>query len=151
MNAAYKERRALKQQLIKGIIVRARNAGMKRSTAKIKAESKVMIARSVAQQVESLLSQFQPQQSEPMAGTNGGFMENITAELRVTAMKVQPFAYRDGKNEMVGGESLEMRAAGFWEENDDLFPLSLHVTVYPGHGVVPAIGDNIRVTIERSN
>lgn len=52
MNAAYKERRALKQQLIKGIVVRARNAGMKRSTAKIKAESKVMIARSVAQQVE---------------------------------------------------------------------------------------------------
>jgi hypothetical protein len=77
-------------------------------------------------------------------------MEKITAELRVTTLKVQPFSYRDGKGEMVGGESLEMRAAGFWiDDIQNHYPVSLHATVYPGHGVVPAIGDCVRVTVER--
>ncbi len=79
-------------------------------------------------------------------------MEKITAQLRVTALKVQPFAYKDGKGEMVGGESLEMRASGFWvdDKNGDHFPASLHVAVYPGHGVVPFIGDCVNVSVERS-
>ncbi|MFL6427896.1 MAG: hypothetical protein ACJ71S_06600 [Acidobacteriaceae bacterium] len=79
-------------------------------------------------------------------------MEKITTELRVTTLKVQPFAYKDGKGEMVGGESLEMRAAGFWvDDNGDHFPASLHVTVYPGHGIVPAIGDCVSISVERSH
>lgn len=80
-------------------------------------------------------------------------MEKITAELRVTTLKVQPFAYKDGNEEMVGGESLEMRASGFWVDinNENHFPISLHVTVYPGHGVVPVIGDCINITVTRSN
>ena len=41
-------------------------------------------------------------------------MVQITAEVRVTSLKVQPFAYKDGKGELVGGESVEMRASGFW-------------------------------------
>lgn len=78
----------------------------------------------------------------------------ITAELRVTTLRVQPFAYKDGKGEMVGGESMEMRAHGFWVDEWDPgkqnhFPISLHAVVYPGHGVVPAIGDCVTVTVER--
>lgn len=77
-------------------------------------------------------------------------MEKITAEIRVTGLKVQPFAYEDG--EMVAGESLEMRASGFWidERTKDHYPVSLHATVYPGHGIVPAIGDCVRISVERS-
>ena len=80
-------------------------------------------------------------------------MYNVTAEIRVTTLKVQPFAYKDGKGEMVDGESLEMRAAGFWvdEKTNDHYPVSLHMTVYPGHGVVPAIGDCVKISVERIN
>lgn len=77
-------------------------------------------------------------------------MANITAEIRVTGLKVQPFSYKDGKEEMVGGESLVMKAYGFWEDNDgNKYPTSLHMTVYPGHGVVPAIGDCVTISVER--
>ena len=81
-------------------------------------------------------------------------MEKVTAEIRVTGLKVQPFAYKDGKGEMVGGESLEIRAAGFWidegnHQSPNLYPVSLHMTVYPGHGVVPAIGDCVKISVER--
>ena len=79
-------------------------------------------------------------------------MEKITAELRVITLKVLPFPYRDGKGEGVGGESLEMRATGFWvDESENHYPVSLHATVYPGHGVVPAIGDCVKVSVERSS
>jgi len=88
-----------------------------------------------------------------MAGINGGNMEKVTANIRVTGLKVQPFAYKDGKGEMVEGESLEMRAVGFWvdEKTKDHYPVSLHMTVYPGHSVVPAIGDCVKISVERSN
>ena len=80
-------------------------------------------------------------------------MEKVTAEIRVTGLKVQPFAYKNGIGQEVGGESLEMRAAGFWvdEKTQDHYPVSLHMTVYPGHGVVPAIGDCVKISVERSN
>jgi hypothetical protein len=86
-----------------------------------------------------------------MAEIKGDNMAKIATEIRVTALKVQPFAYKDGKGEMVGGESLEMRASGFWkdEESGNHFPVSLHVTVYPGHGIVPAIGDCVNISVER--
>jgi hypothetical protein len=77
-------------------------------------------------------------------------MEKITAELRVTTLKVQPFSYKDGNGEMVGGESVELRAFGFWEQDEDHFPVSLHMVVYPGHEVVPAIGDCVKISVERS-
>lgn len=79
-------------------------------------------------------------------------MENIiSTEIRVTSLKIQPFAYKDGKGEMVGGESMEMRAEGFWvSENGDHFPASLHLTAYPGHGVIPAIGDCVSISVQRT-
>jgi hypothetical protein len=79
-------------------------------------------------------------------------MDKITAEIRVTTLKVQPFAYKDGNGEMVGGESLEMRAAGFWTDKDgNHYPASLHMIVYPGHEIIPAIGDCVNITVERSH
>ena len=80
-------------------------------------------------------------------------MDKVAAEIRVTGLKVQPFAYLDGKGGAVGGETLEMRAAGFWVDEDtkDHYPVSLHMTVYPGHGVVPAIGDCVKISVERSS
>lgn len=78
-------------------------------------------------------------------------MEKITTELRVTTLKIQPFSYKDGKGEMVGGESMEMRASGFWaDDQGNYFPASLHIVVYPGHGVVPAIGDSVKISVERT-
>lgn len=77
-------------------------------------------------------------------------MEKITAELRVTTLKVQPFAYKDGKGEMVGGETMEVRAAGFYEADGDHFPASLHIVTYPGHGIIPVIGDCVKITVERA-
>lgn len=78
-------------------------------------------------------------------------MDKLTAEIRVVSLKVLPFSYKDGKGEMVGGEVLEMKATGFWvDEEKNHYPASLHVSVYPGHGVVPAIGDNVKISVERS-
>lgn len=75
--------------------------------------------------------------------------EQLEAELRVTNLNVKPFAYHVEGMDAQGGESVEMRASGFWEKDGDHYPISLHATVYPGHGIVPALGDNITVTIER--
>jgi hypothetical protein len=71
-------------------------------------------------------------------------MEKITAELRVLGLKVQPFTD-------VQGETLELRAYGFWkDEQGNEYPVSLHLTTYPGHGVVPHIGDDVSISVERS-
>jgi hypothetical protein len=84
-----------------------------------------------------------------MAEIKENTMDKVEAEVRVTSLKVKPFAYKDGKDEMVGGESMEMRAEGFWVGGKDHFPISLHVTVPPGHAVVPAIGDCVSVIVQR--
>ena len=77
-------------------------------------------------------------------------MVRITAQVRVTSLGVQPFAYKNGKGEIVAGESVEMRASGFWvSSKGDHFPISVHAAVDPGHGVVPALGDRVTLTIER--
>jgi hypothetical protein len=80
-------------------------------------------------------------------------MDKVTAGIRVTGLKVQPFAYKGSTGDEVGGESLEMRAAGFWvdEKTKDHYPVSLHMVVYPGHGIVPAIGDCVKISVERSS
>ena len=87
-------------------------------------------------------------------------MEKVTAEVRVTNLNVQPFAYRrdcsrgsEGEM-MMGGESVVLKASGFWENTSappgtDLYPVSVHLTVYPGHGIIPALGDTLKVTVER--
>jgi hypothetical protein len=77
-------------------------------------------------------------------------MEKITTELRVVSCVIKPFMY--GGERM--GEAMEVRASGFWEPSDSSdgpYPASLHITVYPGCGVVPMIGDSVKITIERGN
>ena len=91
-------------------------------------------------------------------------MEKVTAEVRVTNLNVQPFAYRrdcsrgsEGEM-MMGGESVVLKASGFWEDvnpainvEPDLYPISVHITVYPGHGIIPVLGDTLKITVERGN
>jgi hypothetical protein len=84
-------------------------------------------------------------------------MEKITASLRVTSCVVKPFAY--GKDQANIGEAVEIKATGTWDsdsqapnqasDNNAHFPMSLHMTVYPGCGVIPVIGDHVIVTVER--
>jgi hypothetical protein len=83
-------------------------------------------------------------------------MEKITATVRVTDLNVRPFDYEvEGKVEV--GESVVIKASGHWKSDTanpevcDQFPVSLHMTVYPGHGIVPALGDNLSIAVERSN
>ena len=63
-------------------------------------------------------------------------------------VKVQPFAYKVSTGDEVGGESLEMRASGFWidEQTKDHYPVFLHMTVYSGCGAfVQCIGDCVKI------
>lgn len=78
-------------------------------------------------------------------------MEALTAEVRVTSQIIKPFTYKVEDIGMVGGESIELRASGFWKgDNEDHFPVSLHLTVYPGHGVIPEIGDCLTISVTRN-
>lgn len=83
-------------------------------------------------------------------------MEKITARVRVTDLNVRPFDYEvEGKVEV--GESVVVKASGHWKSDTsnpevfDQFPISLHMTVYPGCGIIPALGDNLSITVERGN
>ena len=88
-------------------------------------------------------------------------MEKITAEVRVTNLNVQPFAYRQDCSRgsegemMIGGESVVLKASGFWEDKNSAepqhYPVSVHITVYPGHEIIPALGDTLKITVERGN
>jgi hypothetical protein len=72
--------------------------------------------------------------------------DRIAAELKVTSCAVKAYP-------LVGvqdAEVIEIKAQGEWKEGDYKYPISLHVTTYPGMGVIPPIGDTIRVTVERT-
>lgn len=65
---------------------------------------------------------------------------------RVTSEIVKPFDF-GFENPVKGGEVVEIRATGFWSEFN--FPVSIHMTVYPGCEVLPPLGDHLKVTVER--
>jgi hypothetical protein len=50
-----------------------------------------------------------------------------------------------------GGDVLEIRAIGEWisEDGHSKYPLSIHIGTYPGCGLIPHVGDHIKVIIER--
>lgn len=93
--------------------------------------------------------------------------QKIVADLRATSEVVKQFDYVSKVSGVgvVAGEVVELKASGTWtgvEVDDDLdssgttgvshshdFPVSLHVTMYPGCPVLPVLGDRVRVTIER--
>lgn len=73
--------------------------------------------------------------------------EKVTAYLRVTSCSI---ISKTSKN----GDVLEIKANGMWlseaeGDTDPTYPLSLHMTAYPGCGVIPVVGDNIKITVER--
>jgi hypothetical protein len=69
-------------------------------------------------------------------------IEEIVAHLRVTSQIIKPFQYSD-----TPGEVEEVKAVGVWGEHN--WPISLHITVYPGCGVIPIFGDDLQVTVTR--
>lgn len=82
------------------------------------------------------------------------FDEKIETELRVKSCTIKPFSYSPESIEATPGEVLEIKAEGFWHSDlsdtkSPRYPMSLHFTAYPGCGVVPVIGDNIQITVER--
>ena len=77
--------------------------------------------------------------------------EKIVTNLRVKSCVIKSFAYDVDRI----GEVVEVKAEGLWASTEQLqpsttdLPISLHITVYPGCGAIPWIGDNIQITIER--
>lgn len=80
-------------------------------------------------------------------------MESVQAKVRVTNLNVKQQAYIvDGNS--VEGEAVELRASGHWVNTseggtEEVYPVSLHLTVYPGHGVISALGDCLEVIVMR--
>lgn len=59
-----------------------------------------------------------------------------------------------GIKENQSPEVLEIKAKGYWKESGAMqssssWPVSLHITVYPGCSVIPVTGDHLKITIER--
>lgn len=80
--------------------------------------------------------------------------DKIVANLRVISCHIKPLLFNG-----LEGESLEVKANGNWISNkinpayvceNISYSVSVHFTAYPGCGVIPALGDNIKVTIERA-
>lgn len=73
--------------------------------------------------------------------------QKITAELRVIGCAIKPFAYGEDV-----GEVVVVKAEGEWLSEfppHPKYPVSLHITVYPGCGAIPVTGDKIRITVEQ--
>lgn len=82
-------------------------------------------------------------------------MEAITkvlTELRVLSCVMKPFSYGvPDPNEpwtVEVGEVNVVKAIGTWGECK--WPVSLHITVPPGCGVIPHLGNGIKITVERA-
>lgn len=73
--------------------------------------------------------------------------DKVTAFPRVIAQVVKPFEYHTGHAKSVIGEVMEVRAVGVY--GPDKYPISVHITIPPGCGIIPPIGDCITVTVER--
>ena len=71
--------------------------------------------------------------------------EKLTARLRVISCTIR----QDSTLDRSPGEKLEVKASGLWksENGKDSYPVSVHLTVYPGCPAIPAIGDDIEVVI----
>jgi len=103
--------------------------------------------------------------------------DKITVNLRVVSSTIKKWDYRTNapvdpntkvycftdesrKSEQESiGEAIEVKATGGWSRidpracsstKDPIFPVSLHITVPPGCGVIPVVGDHLKVTVERA-
>jgi hypothetical protein len=86
--------------------------------------------------------------------------ETIKTKLRVTSCSISPpktkVIYRAATIEeepksVDEVETMEIKALGNWnsEMGGTKYPVSLHLTAYPGCGVIPVIGDDIEITLTR--
>ena len=71
-------------------------------------------------------------------------IEEIVARPRVHRETIAPFKYPQGE-----GEVVEIRADGVWGEFS--WPISVHITVPPGCGVVPPMGDCLKIVVTRDD
>lgn len=81
--------------------------------------------------------------------------EKITAVLRVTGCTIDDRGSLTARQAAsIPGEVVEMKASGYWvpeyTQGAPKYPASLHITVYPGCGAIPVVGDHIKVTVERA-
>jgi hypothetical protein len=81
-------------------------------------------------------------------------MEKITAALRVTDLNAKPFVCAV-ENGIARGQLVTVKASGYLPnslqdvEGIRYCPISLHMVVRAEEGSVPAIGDNLSITVER--
>lgn len=77
-------------------------------------------------------------------------MEKITALLRVESGAIKPFTFRAQCNTAQVGEAMEFKSSGSWSDAGypDAYPVSFHITVPIGVGVIPVTGDFLKITIE---
>lgn len=75
-------------------------------------------------------------------------MEKIVARLRVERMEIED-------RQVIGDQVVNIRANGRWDNQERLpngilveYPISVHLSTFPGCGAVPVMGDKIQITIE---
>lgn len=85
--------------------------------------------------------------------------DKVVAYTRVTRQEIKTQSVSlissDLLSSRVSSEVVEIRASGIWTEpctaGGDQYPISLHLTAYPGCPVIPFNGDYVKVTIERDD
>ena len=93
----------------------------------------------------NLLAKLHLIKTEPEETLSAG---RIIAFPRVTSEVIKPFQYIAPEGSTTG-EVVEIRASGEWSDGKYNYPISIHLTTYPGCGVVPFMGDNLKITLER--
>ena len=77
-------------------------------------------------------------------------MEQMTAYPRVVAEQIKPFEYASASGgKSIIGEVVEIKAVGVWGDAD--FPVSVHITVPPGCGITPFMGDCLKIVVSRDD
>lgn len=86
--------------------------------------------------------------------------DKIVGFLRVNSGAIKPFEFKAQCTPPVIGEVLEHKLNGDWDDryedprmaqaasSYEKYPMSLHVTIPCGKGVIPCVGDYVKVTIE---
>lgn len=76
-----------------------------------------------------------------------------TATMRVKSLKVMPWPYAtgapEGETQTFYGEAVMVQSEGKIILDTGTYPISIHMTVPPGCGLVPPFGDDYRVIIQR--
>ena len=71
----------------------------------------------------------------------------IVAYLKVTSQSIKRRFTPEQQIPTEVEEVVEYKAFGLWDESE--YPISIHITTFPGCGAIPLCGDRMKVTIER--